>query len=175
MNSVIKQCVINQLELPSELCNIIKDYCFYDILSWEMIQFIRYKKEVINDIFKNNVVSLANPYDVFDDLDQGHWVLWVDTIEDSYYCQFQACFCTTCGEYDPQYAPEYISRKIICDCEYDDDYYDEEHADHYDEEHADHYDDDYYDDYYDEEHADHYDIDDHTHHYDSDDDASFDD
>ena len=150
MNSVIKQCVINQLELPSELCNIIKDYCFYDILSWEMIQFIRYKKEVINDIFKNNVVSLANPYDVFDDLDQGHWVLWVDTIEDSYYCQFQACFCTTCGEYDPQYAPEYISRKIICDCEYDDDYYDEEHADHYD-------------------------IDDHTHHYDSDDDASFDD
>jgi len=88
---------------------------------------------------------LANPYDVFDVLDDGHWAVWVDTIEDGYYCQFQACFCTTCGDYHQEYAPEYTSRKIICDCEYDDDYYNDDDADHYD------------------------------HDYDSDDDASFDD
>jgi hypothetical protein len=121
MNSVIKQCTINKFDLPSELCDIIKSYCFYDIVSWEKIQFIRYKKEVINDIFKNNVVSRANPYDFFDEHDEGHWIFWVDTAEDTYKCQFQGYNCTICGDYDQVYAPEHISRKIICDCEYDSD------------------------------------------------------
>jgi len=136
MNSIIKQCIINRLDLPSDIHDIIKSYCFYDIVSWETIQFIRYKKEVINDIFKNNVVSLANPYDVFEVLDDGHWAVWVDTDEDGFKCQFQACFCSICGDYDEVYAPDYISRKIICDCEYDDDYYYNDHD-------AEHYDDDY--------------------------------
>jgi hypothetical protein len=82
MNSVTKQCIINRLDLSSDLHDIIKSYCFYDIKTWETIQFIRYKKEVINDIFKNNVVSRKNPSDFFDD-DERHWVVWVDTEEDS--------------------------------------------------------------------------------------------
>jgi hypothetical protein len=134
MNSVIKQCTINKFDLPSELCDIIKSYCFYDIKTWETIQFIRYKKELINDIFKNNVVSLANPYDVFENLDDGHWAVWVDTDEDGVKCQFQGVNCLGCGNYDEVYAPDYISRKIICDCEYD--YYNDD---------PDHYDDDDYD------------------------------
>ena len=119
MNSVIKQCTINKFDLPSELCDIIKSYCFYDIKTWETIQFIRYKKEVINNIFKNNVVSRENPSDFYDDDDERHWVFWVDTDEDRVKCQFQGMNCLGCGNYNGAYAPDYISRKIICDCEYD--------------------------------------------------------
>jgi hypothetical protein len=120
MNSVIKQCAINRLDLPSELCNIIKDYCFYDIKSWETIQFIRYKKEVINDIFRNNVVSRVNPSDFYDDdHDERHWVLFVDTDEDGVKCQFQGVNCLVCGNYDGPNAPDYISEKIICNCDYE--------------------------------------------------------
>jgi len=116
MNSVTKQCIINRLDLPSDLHDIIKRYCFYDIKTWETIQFIRYKKEVINDIFKNNVVSRAN-YD--DDDDERHWVFWVDTDEDRVKCQFQGLNCLVCGNYDGPHAPVYISEKIICNCEYE--------------------------------------------------------
>ena len=119
MNSVIKQCIINRLDLPSELFDVIKSYCFYDIKTWETIQFIRYKKELINDIFKNNVVSNANPYDVFENLDDGHWAVWVDTDEDGVKCQFQGVNCLVCGNYDGPHAPVYISEKIICNCEYE--------------------------------------------------------
>ena len=133
MNSVIKQCAINRLDLPSELCNIIKDYCFYDIKSWETIQFIRYKKEVINDIFKNNVVSRVNPSDFYDDdHDERHWVLFVDTDEDGVKCQFQGVNCLVCGNYNGAYAPDYISEKIICNCE-DEYYYDSDDDASYDD------------------------------------------
>ena len=115
MNSVIKQCAINRLDLPSELYDIIKSYCFYDIISWETIQFIRYKKEVINDIFKNDVVSRANYYDN----DERHWILFVDTDEDRVKCQFQGVNCLVCGNYDGPNAPVYISEKIICNCDYE--------------------------------------------------------
>ena len=118
MSSVVKQCIINRLDIPSDLHDIIKSYCFYDIKSWETIQFIRDKKEVINNIFKNNVVSRVNQSDmyVYDD-DERHWVFWVDTEEDRDRCQFQGLNCLGCGNYDEVYAPDYISRKIICNCE----------------------------------------------------------
>jgi hypothetical protein len=131
MNSIIKQCIINRLDLPSDIHDIIKSYCFYDIKSWETIQFIRYKKEVINDIFKNNVVSRKNPSDFFDD-DERHWVFWVDTDEDGIKCQFQGLNCLGCGNYNGVYAPYYISEKIICNCE-DEYYYDSEDDASYDD------------------------------------------
>ena len=122
MNSVIKQCIINRLDLPSDVHDIIKSYCFYDIRTWETIQFIRYKKGVINDIFKNNVVSRANPSDFYDVIDdERHWVFWIDTEEDGDRCQFQGINCLVCGNYNGTYAPYYISRKIICNCADDDD------------------------------------------------------
>ena len=122
MNSVIKQCIINRLDLPSDVHDIIKSYCFYDIRTWETIQFIRYKKGVINDIFKNNVVSRANPSDFYDVIDdERQWVFWIDTEEDGDRCQFQGINCLVCGNYNGTYAPYYISRKIICNCADDDD------------------------------------------------------
>jgi len=132
MNSVVKQCIINRLDLPSDLHDIIKSYCFYDIKTWETIQFIRYKKEVINNIFKNNVISRANPSDFYDDHDERHWIVWVDTEEDSFKCQFQGLNCLVCGNYNGAYAPDYISEKIICNCE-DEYYYDSDDDASYDD------------------------------------------
>ena len=126
MNSVIKQCAINRLDLPSELFDVIKSYCFYDIKSWETIQFIRHKKEVINDIFRNNVVSGANPSEFYSD--ERYWIFFVDTDEDSVKCQFQGVNCLSCGNYDEVYAPDYISEKIICNCEYEYDSDDDDDA-----------------------------------------------
>ena len=133
MNSVTKQCIINRLDLPSDLHDIIKSYSFYDIKTWETIQFIRDKKEVINDIFKNNVISRVNPSDMYDDDDdERHWVVWVDTEEDSVKCQFQGLNCLHCGNYNGAYAPYYISEKIICNCA-DEYYYDSDDDASYDD------------------------------------------
>ena len=131
MNSVVKQCIINRLDLPSDVHDIIKSYCFYDIKSWETIQFIRDKKEVINNIFKNNVISRVNPSDMYDD-DERHWVFWVDTEEDGDRCQFQGLNCLHCGNYNGVYAPDYISEKIICNCA-DEYYYDSDDDASYDD------------------------------------------
>ena len=45
MNSIVKQSIINQLNLPYDVRDTIKSFCFYDIKTWETIQFIRYKKK----------------------------------------------------------------------------------------------------------------------------------
>lgn len=110
MNSTIKQCMINQMGLPYEIRDMIKSYCFYDIKTWETIQFIHYKKRIINDIFKHHVTFIR------DDDDDGHWAFWTDTDEDRYTHQFQGTNCIVCGNYDATYAPNYISRNIICNC-----------------------------------------------------------
>ena len=115
MNSIIKQCIINQLDIPRELREVVKSYCFYDIKSWETIQFIRYKKEYINHLFKNNIIRENEP-DLYGRV--GHWDVYVDTDEDRYRCQFQGTNCIICGNYIQEYAPHYISTKIICNCEF---------------------------------------------------------
>lgn len=105
MTSIIKQLLINLLGSPCDLFD-----------SWETIQFIRYKKELINDIFKNHTISRANPSDWFDDDDDAHWALWVDTPEDHMKCQFQGANCLVCGNYIPEYAGYYVPERIKCSC-----------------------------------------------------------
>jgi len=117
MTSIIKQLLINQLDIPCDLFDKIKGFCFYDRKSWETIQFIRYKKEIINDIFVNHTLSRANPSDWFDDDDDDeHWALWVDTPEDHMKCQFQGANCLVCGNYTPEYARYYVPERIKCSC-----------------------------------------------------------
>jgi hypothetical protein len=116
MTSIIKQFLINQLDIPTDLFDKIKGFCFYDKKSWETIQFIRYKKEVINDIFKNHAISRANPSDWFDDNDDEHWSFWVDTPEHTIRSQFQGANCMVCGNYIPEYAARYCPTSIQCEC-----------------------------------------------------------
>jgi hypothetical protein len=116
MSSIVKQLLINQLDIPSDLFDNIKSFCFYDRKSWETIRFIRYKKELINNIFVNHTVSRANPSDWWYDNDEEHWVFWVDTPEDYMKCQFQGINCIVCGNYLPEYAAAYFPTSIQCAC-----------------------------------------------------------
>ena len=43
-NSITKQMYINKLKLSYDLLNEIKSYCFYDRKTWELMNFIKYKK-----------------------------------------------------------------------------------------------------------------------------------
>ena len=45
--SITKQLFINQLNLSYDLLNEIKSYCFYDTKTWELMNFIKYKKQRI--------------------------------------------------------------------------------------------------------------------------------
>lgn len=119
-NSIIKQIYINNLNLSNDILNEIKDYCFYDIKSWETIQFIRYKKKIIDHIFKNQTISRANISDFYYNDNEEHWNVWVNTMEDTYKCQFQAINCIFCGNYKHFNKGIYIDR-IMCHCNDDDD------------------------------------------------------
>lgn len=117
MTSIVKQLLINQLAIPSDLFDNIKSYCFYDRKSWETIQFIRYKKEVIYDIFKNHTISRAHASDWWDDNNNDeHWAFWVDTPEDESKCQFQGSNCMVCGNYIPETCKPYVPTNIRCSC-----------------------------------------------------------
>ena len=129
--SITKQLCMNQLNLPFELINEIKGFCFYDIKSWEMMNFIKNKKRRIHDIFENATISRANPYDlyVYDENTDEQWVFWTFDEDDGPNKQFQAFNCKCCGNYKV-FENDIIfhTDKIICYCigDIEDDYDDED-------------------------------------------------
>jgi len=120
--SIAKQLCINKLNLSHDLLNEIKSYCFYDIKTWELINFIKYKKQRICHLFKNSTISRANPYDLYvhDENTDQQWVFWTFDQDDGPNRQFQAYNCKYCGNYKLVSNENYIN-KIICQCnDYDD-------------------------------------------------------
>jgi hypothetical protein len=76
--SLYKQFLINQFNnptkpttpnLPKELCDIIKSYCFYDKETYElMCNIIRYKVDIC-DIINEHVINNEQLFiDIFDDI-----------------------------------------------------------------------------------------------------------
>jgi len=123
INSIAKQMYINKLNLSHDLLNEIKSYCFYDIKAWELINFIKYKKQRICHLFKNATISRANPYDlyVYDENTDQQWVFWTFDEDDGPNKQFQAYNCKCCGNYKIVANENYATNKIICQCnDYDD-------------------------------------------------------
>jgi type I site-specific restriction-modification system R (restriction) subunit len=58
--SIEKQLLINSLNAPVELLDIVKSYCFYDRKTFEMIQYAKLQKEkAINS--KAGQIILNNP------------------------------------------------------------------------------------------------------------------
>ena len=117
--SIVKQLCINNLNLSQDLLNEIKSYCFYDIKTWELINFIKYKKQRICHLFKYATISRANPYDLFvynENTDQ-QWVFWTFDEDDGKNRQFQAYNCKYCGNYKV-FENDIIfhTDKIICYC-----------------------------------------------------------
>jgi hypothetical protein len=122
-NSVLKQLHINKLNLSYDLLNEVKSYCFYDIKAWETMNFIKYKKRRIHDLFKNSTISRANPYDLYfgDENTDQQWVFWTFDDDDGPNKQFQAFNCRCCGNYKVISNEIYRTNKIICQCIGDDD------------------------------------------------------
>jgi len=123
-NSITKQMCINKFHLPNDLLNEIKSYCFYDIKTWELMNFIKSKKKRIGYLFRNATISRANPYDLYfrDENTDEQWVFWTFDEEDGRNKQFQAFNCNCCGNYKIVANELYYTDKIICQCiiNYDD-------------------------------------------------------
>jgi hypothetical protein len=122
-NSIAKQMCINSLNLSYDLLNEIKSYCFYDKKTWELMNFIKYKKQRICHLLKNSTISRANPYDlyVYDENTDQQWVFWTFDEDDGPNRQFQSYNCKYCGNYKIISNEIYFTNKIICQCnDYDD-------------------------------------------------------
>ena len=120
--SIAKQLCINNLNLSHDLLNEIKSYCFYDKRTWELMNFIKYKKQRICHLFKYATISRANPFDLYvynENTDQ-QWVFWTFDENDGPNKQFQSYNCKYCGNYKIVSNENYIN-KITCQCnDYDD-------------------------------------------------------
>ena len=116
MSEIIKkQVVINRIKLPYEVLSVVKDYIFND--NTKYMSKIKEKKNVILNEINNTRYSGKNLIDNDDDFDfKGSWHFWIENDENCR--QFQAYFCTKCGNY------QYLSSltydgilKIMCDCD----------------------------------------------------------
>ena len=123
--SIEKQLLINSLNSPVELLDIVKSYCFYDKKTFEMIQYAKLQKERTNVIIKR-AISRANNFDNHPEYheDDGHWFFGY-SIGDIEIIQLQATNCRFCGDYlYYTYINRFYHSPIIhCQCiEEDDDF-----------------------------------------------------
>jgi hypothetical protein len=115
-NSIAKQFLINQINLSSDLLYEIKNYCFYDVKSWETINFIKSKKSRIHSLFKNSTISRANPHDFYSDDEDSdeQWTFWTFDETDGPNNQFQAINCKYCGNYKLTINLQGFTDRLIC-------------------------------------------------------------
>ena len=113
MSEIIKkQVVINRIKLPYEVLSIIKDYIFNDTSKY-MLKIKAKKNSILTQI---NTTTFSGKHLIDNDDFRSSWHFWLENDEN---CpQFQAYFCTKCGNY------EYLSSltydgilKIMCDCD----------------------------------------------------------
>jgi hypothetical protein len=114
--SVVKQVCINRLELPKEICDIVKSFAFYDKIVYQSMQ----RKSIICGLIRDT--SWSRNGNSKDDSD-GHWCFWIE--EDPLFPQMQAWNCIKCGEYSLYHDEDVIhpsvlfSQRIECNCEID--------------------------------------------------------
>ena len=84
--SIKKQCIMNQLSVPPEIQNYIKDFVFMDTVTSNTK---KQKKQLLNKL-NTSLFYLNLDLHNFQD---GHWALAADNI------QLQAVNCLECGEF----------------------------------------------------------------------------
>ena len=97
-----KQLCINRLELPDELLSLIKDFAFWDIVSYTA--FAR-KKIIHTLIHYTRWTYRTKQYD--------RYMFWIE--EDPGCSQYQMVFCDTCGNYSQNHTQN-VTEKIYCTC-----------------------------------------------------------
>ena len=141
-SSIYKQFLINQFNnpitpihpsspktpnLPKELCDIIKSYCFYDTVSYEILcNIIRYKVDIC-DIINEHVINNEQLFiDYFDDeettdiIDHATVIYTIqkyNPIENVFYFSMSNVIdlCKKCGNYISCKTPN-IPIHIRCAC-----------------------------------------------------------
>jgi len=118
------QLIINRIHLPKELLNIIKDFCFYDIPTAIMRQFIMRQKQEICRIFNYESCSRFHPFPYYE-MDENpdtveHWVFCIDSeyilqySDPPMHLQLQAENCSKCGNYS--HYSHGANKYTICVC-----------------------------------------------------------
>jgi len=124
--SILKQLLINRhlnnIGVGYDIANEIKSFCFYDIVTWETINFIRQSKNRINNLIKYSCISRNTPHDFFEiglEDDDEQWVFWIFEPNENG-ITFQSINCKLCGDYKFTSNNEFPN-KIRCHCFNDDD------------------------------------------------------
>uniref|UniRef100_A0A6C0EFF1 Uncharacterized protein n=1 Tax=viral metagenome TaxID=1070528 RepID=A0A6C0EFF1_9ZZZZ len=139
--SIYKQFLINQLNnqnpttptptpnLPKELCDIIKSYCFYDTVSYQILcNIIRYKVDIC-DIINEHVINNEQLFiDYFEDdyeetphnLDHATVIYTIqkyNPLENTFYFSMSNVIdlCKKCGNYVSCKTPN-IPSHVRCTC-----------------------------------------------------------
>jgi hypothetical protein len=114
---IIKQIILNKLNLPHELSEKIKSFCFYDIITYNKIIILREAKFLTNYFIKN-AVSRSNHYSFYVDNNNDNdefWIFWSFSDYIGKSIQFQGYNCKYCGNY--KISDIYYSNKILCICD----------------------------------------------------------
>jgi hypothetical protein len=114
MSILTKQLIMNEIRLPMDMINIIKEYSFYNI-----VEETKKKKEKVCRAIVSAEFSRANRFNsdpTYSDNDES-WMFGYDYETNAYgeEIQLQATICSTCGNYI-HYCHDYTINSIICHC-----------------------------------------------------------
>ena len=100
-----KQLCINRISLPDELLSVIKDFAFYDTVSYGALS----RKKTIHTLIQCTRWSYRNK-------NYNRYIFWIE--EDVRCRQFQMTFCEKCGNYtnNQTYNQTPNFEKIMCKC-----------------------------------------------------------
>ena len=112
-----KQLLINALDLPEELLDVVKSFSFYDVETAARIK--QYK-----EIKRNLLLEFEQTLDFHRADEDGYWavVFWgedeEDEEDDDPYQRhiISAAVCSKCGEYEHCHGLQEIPEIIMCSC-----------------------------------------------------------
>jgi hypothetical protein len=114
MSIVTKQLIINEIRLPMDMINIIKEYSFYNIE-----EIAKQNKEKVSRVIVSAEYTRANRFGnnpTYSDNEE-FWAFGFAHRDSS--CveslQIQATNCSTCGNYI-EYCHDFNIHSIICHC-----------------------------------------------------------
>ena len=113
MSVITKQLIINELRLPKELIDIIKQYCFYNIE-----EVAKKNKLKTVRLIESVEYSRANRFggDPYYSDSEEHWTFgfaYNESNKDT--LQLQATNCSMCGNYT-FYCHDFTIHSIVCYC-----------------------------------------------------------
>ncbi len=117
MSVITKQLVMNQIRLPMDMINVIKEYCFYNIEEITKKNKLKLHRVIISAEF-TRANKFNNESDYSDDDPRWYFGFEYHNIYNEQ-IQLQAIMCLDCGQYSHLYSltRDKMSKKAICNCD----------------------------------------------------------